>query len=238
MKRQSKKEKEIIEKFKRDTEGMISSQIFEYNRLSDLEKDVFVKKFRDGHDIRHVSHENHIKKIERQECKIHDDKSSLTKKEREKGFRAERIWIEGNSEISNESVKSNNLRSAGQFFEREYFFKIRDFIENKKKELKNLGKNDEDIKKLIKQFYPSKKERYIRYGDLDKFKDKTEILVDENGKEDDKYRIFKDAYLSMSMACLSQQTLTLVDDSWDGYYEGLFGFLRGDPNYTGIPNIP
>ena len=77
---------------------------------------------------KHISHENHIeaytakadkliKKIgeKNPECNIHDDKSSLTKKEREKGFRAERIWIEGNSEISNESVKSNNLRNDSQF---------------------------------------------------------------------------------------------------------------------------
>ncbi len=33
-----------------------------------------------------------------------------TKKEREKGFRTERIWIKGNPNISNECKKSNDLR--------------------------------------------------------------------------------------------------------------------------------
>ncbi len=95
MRKQSKKEKEVIDKFKRDTEGMSSSQIIEYMKLSEIEKEKFINKFRTDHGIRlPITHENHIDKKDK---KLSTDKNSnLKPKEREKGFRAERIWIKGN----------------------------------------------------------------------------------------------------------------------------------------------
>ena len=106
MKRQSKKEKEVIDKCKRDMEGMASNQKMEYLRLNDTEKAKFVQKFREECGIRHIAQENHIEDSKSTKSKTTNDlKSSklstsskflLTKKEREKGFRAERIWIKGN----------------------------------------------------------------------------------------------------------------------------------------------
>ena len=212
MRKQSKKEKEVIDKFKRDTKGMSSSQIIEYMKLSGSDQDKFV---------------NSLVKIDNSDKDKNKSSNSsrLTKKEREKGFRAERIWIKGNNAISHECKCSNDVRNTGQYFERANYFKNRDLLKEKRK----AGDSD---------FKIDKKNRYIRYIDLDKLKDMIEFEIDDNGVETDKYKKFRDAYKSMSMACLSQQTLVIVADSWDSYFEGLFGFLKGNPNYTGMPKIP
>lgn len=237
MRKQSKKEKEAVDKFKRDTEGMTSGQIFEYVGLSEVEKEKFINKFRE-HGIRHIS-QNHIdNKIDKKKINNRDDnknsKSSLTKKERDKGYRAERIWHRGNDAISHECQCSNVLRNVGQYLERSNYFKNRDLLIEKRKTDKDIQSNQRADSNL----QINKKNRYIYHNDLDKFKDKVEFEIDDNGVEKDKYKIFRDAYHSMTMACLAQQTLVLVADSWESYFEGLFGFLRGDPNYTGMPKIP
>jgi putative transposase len=237
MKRQSKKEKEIIDKFRKDTEGMTSKQVMEYYALKDADKEKFVQKFRDEHGIRHIAHENHIedskliKRKTEKNLKLSSPKSSelsklsLTKKEREKGLRAERIWVKGNPNTSHECQCANDLRNAGQYIERSNYFKNRDLLKAKRE----AGD---------KEFKISKKDRYISYNELDKMKDMVEFVIDDNGAKIDKYKKFKEAYRSMTMACLSQQILILTTDSWEGYYEGLFGFYKGDPNYTGKPNMP
>ena len=219
-KKQSKKEKEVIAKFKKDTNGMTSSQIFEYMKLSEVEKEMFVQKFIIDHGIKlPVSHANHVDKrpLVVESTVEKNPSSSSTKKEREKGFRSARIWNKGNNAISHECKCSNDLRNSAQYIERSNYFE-----------------NEKLRKKGIKI---SKKDRYISYQDLDKLKDKVEF-VDDNGIKKDKFKVFREAYKNMSMACLSQQTLVLVTDSWDSHYEGLFGYLKGDPNYTGKPNIP
>jgi len=236
MKRQSKKEKEIIGKFKKDTEGMTSKQVMEYYALKDTDKEKFVQKFRDEHGIRHISHEDHIEDSKLIKSGVKNDlkspknnlkspKSSLTKKERDKGLRAERILVKGNPNISHECQCANDLRNAGQYIERSNYFKNRDLLKAKREA------GDEEFK-------INKKDRYIYYNELDKMKDTIEFATDENGVKIDKYKKFREAYRSMTMACLAQQTLMLVTDSWEGYYEGLFGFYKGDPNYTGKPNMP
>ena len=219
MRKQSKKEKEVIDKFKIDTKGMSSSQTIEYMRLSEVEKEKFVNKFRTDHskiDKKLLSNDINSKS---------SSKSTLTKKQREKGFRTERIWIKGNDAISDECKHSNNLRNTAQFFERTNYFNNRDLLSERRK----AGDSD---------FKINKKDRYIYHNELDKMKDKIEFYIDDNGVEIDKYKKFRDAYKNMSMACLSQQTLVLVADSWEGYYEGFFGYLAGDLNYTGMPNVP
>ena len=238
MKRQSKKEKEILDKFKKDTEGMTSKQVMEYYRLSGVDKEKFVQKFRDERStkcgIRHISHENHIEdsKLIKSETKNNlkspkssSPKLSLTKKERDKGLRAERILVKGNPKISHECICANDLRNAAQYLERYNYFKNRNLLKDKRK----AGD---------KEFKINKKDRYISYNELDKMKDMVEFVIDSDGANIDKYKKFKDAYRSMSMACLGQQTLSLISDSWESYFEGLFGFLKGDPNYTGKPKIP
>ena len=255
MKRQSKKEKEVIDRFREDTKGMTPSQITKFVLMNDTEKVKFIQKFRDEHGIKNIVHDNRIEDSKSTKSKTKSDKqlsakadycsktkdlkspkqsasskqsskssTSLTKKEREKGLRTERIWIKGNPKISHECQCSNDLRNAAQYFERTHYFKNRDLIREKKK--------DGDDFKI------DKKDRYIYHNELDKMKDRTDLVIDDNGIEIDTYKKFKDAYRSMSMACLSQQTLVLVVDSWEGYFEGFFGFLNGDPNYTGMPKIP
>ncbi len=227
--KRSKKSDAIIEKFKIDTEGMTSVQKLEYIRLSDLDKEKFVKKFREDKDvekeipitdkvkIRYISHDNHIEdRIDKN--KMNSKSKPLSKKEIKKGLRAERIWVRGNKEISHECKASNNVRNAGQYLEREHYF------ENEKLRKERNGT----------EFKIKKKDRYISYQDLDKMKDKIEI--GEDGK--DIYSKFREAYYGMRMATLAQQILMLVGDSWESYYEGLFGYLAGNPNYTGMPKIP
>jgi len=231
MRKQSKKEKEVIDKFKRETKGMSSSQIIEYMKLSEVEKEKFVKNImrQSCFSIKlPVSHENHIYKkllTVDKNSKSSKPKSSLIKKEREKGLRTERIWIKGNEIISHECQYSNDVRNSAQYFERANYFKNRNLLREKRK----VGD---------KEFKINKKDRYIYHNELDKMKDMVEFGINDNGVETDKYKRFRDAYHSMSMACLSQQTLVLVADSWESYYEGLFGYLAGNPNYTGMPNIP
>mgnify|MGYP003394164236 CR=1 FL=1 len=98
-KKQTKKEKEVIDKFKRDIRGMTSAQIVEYARLSEVEKEKFIKNVMQ--QSLPVAHENHIdKKLSDDRNSKSSSKSFLIKKEREKGFRSERIWIKGPDVLS------------------------------------------------------------------------------------------------------------------------------------------
>ena len=234
MRKQSKKEKDVIDKFKIDTKGMSSEQVMKYYSLSDIEKEKFVQKFREDRDKKlginrtEIGHENDIVKIDNpnnNKKNKSSTRSSLTNKEKKKGFRTERIWQRGNDAISHECKCSNDVRNTAQYFERSNYFKNRDLLREKKE----AGD---------KEFKINKNDRYIYHNELDKMKDKVEFEIDDNGIEIDKYKKFREAYKSMSMACLSQQTLVIVADSWDSYFEGLFGFLKGNPNYTGMPKIP
>ena len=108
--------KNNVDKFKRDTEGMTSSQKIEYFGLSDSDKEKFVNKFRNEHELK-INNSNDFKQKQKS-----SDKSNIKKKEREKGLRTERIWVKGNDDISNECIHSNDLRNAAQYFERENYF--------------------------------------------------------------------------------------------------------------------